>query len=336
MQRLTVLEDIKKCCNYLQTDAAINNPGVGGNTEPKLTLLEKSLHRLWRGRTYQECIALSADYKAYVCLDESKDNPRPDNSYGNQVMYSNNNGQGNSFSKNSKKRVLNYWAFTSGIAMEELRQLGIRSIILTSGTLSPLEHMHEEMRLPFRVKLENPHVIDSSQVWVGAVAKGMQGRQLNSSFTVRDTDEYKDEMGNSVEFICRTMQGKDATFHGPELKGGILVFFPSYGVMEKIIARWKQTGCWDRLIHVCGSVVVEPKGSQISGSASSSGARSANSSNSSNNSNSSQTKKKKAADEADDDEDENSGPSYSLGSLQDEFEQGLRRSGRCILMAVCR
>ena len=31
------------------------------------------------------------------------------------------------------KRVINFWAFSPGIAMEELKGLGARSIILTSG-----------------------------------------------------------------------------------------------------------------------------------------------------------------------------------------------------------
>jgi hypothetical protein len=33
----------------------------------------------------------------------------------------------------TKKRVINYWCFSPGIAMEELKALGVRSIILTSG-----------------------------------------------------------------------------------------------------------------------------------------------------------------------------------------------------------
>ena len=38
------------------------------------------------------------------------------------------------------------------------------SILLTSGTLSPLDSFAAELALPFPVRLENPHVIDPSQV----------------------------------------------------------------------------------------------------------------------------------------------------------------------------
>jgi hypothetical protein len=40
----------------------------------------------------------------------------------------------------------------------------VGSIILTSGTLSPLDSFAQELALPFPVRLENPHVIDPSQV----------------------------------------------------------------------------------------------------------------------------------------------------------------------------
>lgn len=40
----------------------------------------------------------------------------------------------------------------------------VRSILLTSGTLSPLDSFAHELGLPFEVRLENPHVISRNQV----------------------------------------------------------------------------------------------------------------------------------------------------------------------------
>lgn len=51
---------------------------------------------------------------------------------------------------------------------------------------------------PFDVRLENPHVIDSSQVWVGVISNGPSGRPLNSSYRTRDSVEYKLELGNTI------------------------------------------------------------------------------------------------------------------------------------------
>lgn len=48
------------------------------------------------------------------------------------------------------------------------------SILLTSGTLSPLDSFAAELGLPFPVRLENPHVIDPSQVWRSPLHVGVQ------------------------------------------------------------------------------------------------------------------------------------------------------------------
>lgn len=58
-----------------------------------------------------------------------------------------------------KKRVVNFWCFSTGVALKNLKEQGVRSIILTSGTLSPMEAMKEDLRLPFTVELQNPHVV---------------------------------------------------------------------------------------------------------------------------------------------------------------------------------
>ena len=48
--------------------------------------------------------------------------------------------------------------------MRDLVEEGARCLILTSGTLSPLNSFAAELQIPFPVTLENPHIIDSSQV----------------------------------------------------------------------------------------------------------------------------------------------------------------------------
>jgi len=46
---------------------------------------------------------------------------------------------------------------------------------------------------------------------------------------------------------------------GLNLKGGVLVFFPSYGLMEAAVDRWKQTGMYERLLFAGGGIVIEPR-----------------------------------------------------------------------------
>ncbi|XP_037405779.1 regulator of telomere elongation helicase 1 homolog isoform X2 [Triticum dicoccoides] len=117
-------------------------------------------------------------------------------------------------------RTLSWWCFNPGLAMEEFLKLGVRSIILTSGTLSPLDSLAMELNLEFPVRLENPHVISQDQIWVGVVPVGPSGHPLNSSYRTRETVKYKQELGTVID--------------------GLLVFFPSYSMMDKCIDYWKN------------------------------------------------------------------------------------------------
>ncbi|GJM94023.1 hypothetical protein PR202_ga10634 [Eleusine coracana subsp. coracana] len=115
-----------------------------------------------------------------------------------------------------------------GLAMEEFLKLGVRSIILTSGTLSPLESLAMELNLEFPVRLENPHVISPDQIWVGVVPVGPSGHALNSSYRTRETIQYKQELGSAIVNFARIV---------PD---GLLVFFPSYSMMDKCVEFWKN------------------------------------------------------------------------------------------------
>lgn len=44
-------------------------------------------------------------------------------------------------------RILSWWCFNPGIAMKEFERLNVRSVIMTSGTLSPLDSFALEMSL---------------------------------------------------------------------------------------------------------------------------------------------------------------------------------------------
>lgn len=44
-------------------------------------------------------------------------------------------------------RTLSWWCFNPGIAMQEFSKMGVGSIILTSGTLSPLDSFAQELKL---------------------------------------------------------------------------------------------------------------------------------------------------------------------------------------------
>ncbi|KAJ8369653.1 hypothetical protein SKAU_G00096810 [Synaphobranchus kaupii] len=152
-------------------------------------------------------------------------------------------------SSTSKKQgnILSYWCFSPGFSMQELVRQGVRSIILTSGTLSPLSSFTSEMQIPFPVCLENPHVIQRDQIFVSVIDKGPDSVRLSSAFDRRFVPENMASLGNTVVNLGRVVPH------------GLLVFFPSYPVMDKTIEFWRANGHADR-IEKLKPMFVEPRG----------------------------------------------------------------------------
>ncbi|KAM3747686.1 hypothetical protein ACB098_05G053700 [Castanea mollissima] len=158
--------------------------------------------------------------------------------------------------KGKASRTLSWWCFNPGIALEEFHKLDVGSIILTSGTLSPMDSFALELKLEFPVRLENPHVITPSQIWAGVVSAGPSSCSFNSSYRNRDSVEYKQELGNAIVNFARIV---------PD---GLLVFFSSYYIMDQCIGCWKNmshansTTIWERICKH-KKPVIEPRQSSM-------------------------------------------------------------------------
>lgn len=67
--------------------------------------------------------------------------------------------------KNGQPEVeVAFWCFSPAIAMRNLCKEELTSVIITSGTLSPMGTFASELKTGFPVQLENKHVIKPSQV----------------------------------------------------------------------------------------------------------------------------------------------------------------------------
>ncbi|KAF4320436.1 hypothetical protein BBO99_00003065 [Phytophthora kernoviae] len=139
--------------------------------------------------------------------------------------------------KSSTTRVFNYWCFHPGVAFREICTNNVHNVILTSGTLSPLDTTIKELGIEFPVRLENNHVVDSDQVWVGVVGTGVTGKRLNSSYNFRSTETYLLELGNTIVNFTRLVPH------------GLLVFFPSYSILEESIDRWQHPAQASRAVN---------------------------------------------------------------------------------------
>jgi regulator of telomere elongation helicase 1 len=186
--------------------------GASGKGAPKLEHFNQCVKRVFGEKSEGRCLAKAKSYRVHIT---------PKNN-GGQAQ--NENG-----ARNNNKvaaRTLSYWCFAPALAMQELSNLDIRSIIVTSGTLSPLPSYSMELGIPFAHTLENPHIISSDQIHVRVIGKGVSGKQLNSSYQRRQDVDYYIELGNTLVSLAKV------------IPGGMLIFFPSYGVMQECVERW--------------------------------------------------------------------------------------------------
>lgn len=86
--------------------------------------------------------------------------------------------------------ALNLWCLNSAVVMQEIKE-STRSIIVTSGTLSPLASYQSELDIDFKLTLEANHVIPAQRVWIGTISQGPKNSLLNGTFKVTGTFEYQ-------------------------------------------------------------------------------------------------------------------------------------------------
>jgi Fanconi anemia group J protein len=141
--------------------------------------------------------------------------------------------------------TLNFWCLNPAVCFDDLKQ-ETRSIVLTSGTLSPMGTFASELDVKFPITLEANHVIDKSQVWVGTLAAGPTNYSLNATYRNANTFEFQDEVGRMVLEVCRV------------IPHGVLVFLPSYKMLNNLTERWQATGLWQKLFDQ-KHIITEPK-----------------------------------------------------------------------------
>jgi hypothetical protein len=176
----------------------------------------------------------------------NKRNRYSSNAFGDLGNSSNNNNM----KKHNKRSFYKFclWCMNPAVAFEEIAKQ-THSIILASGTLSPLDSFATELGVEFKIRLEAKHVINTKrQLWVGAIGHGGKSRSsLKANYANTKTEEYKNALGN---IFLRSID---------KIPGGILVFFPSYSLMSKVIERWEDNGIKERM-EMFKTCFQEPRG----------------------------------------------------------------------------
>lgn len=109
---------------------------------------------------------------------------------------------------------------------------------LTSFKISPLD-----------IVLENPHIIKETQINVMAFAKGPNNVVLSSKYTNRDSESYLQALGSLIINFCKIVPH------------GVLVFFPSYKLLDTTSDYWRRNNQWKQ-IGDAKSIFIESKGAK--------------------------------------------------------------------------
>ncbi|KAL1459669.1 hypothetical protein WDU94_011626 [Cyamophila willieti] len=145
----------------------------------------------------------------------------------------------------SIKYTLHFWCLNSALVFADIRD-SARSVILTSGTLAPIDSFQSELGTQFPIKLEANHVIDKDQVFVGVLGQGPQNIPLQAVYKNTLGYDFQDELGRLVLGVCETVPY------------GVLCFLSSYSLLDKLFERWSSTGLMDE-IREHKSVYCEPR-----------------------------------------------------------------------------
>ena len=123
------------------------------------------------------------------------------------------------------------WCTSPSVAFRDIVEPA-HSVILASGTLSPLDALAETLGAVFPQRLEAPHCANAKeQLMCSAIGKGRRS-QLLGTYKNTSTTRYQDDIG---EVLLAHLQ------HVP---GGCLCFISSYSLLNKLVNRWKSSGLW--------------------------------------------------------------------------------------------
>ncbi|KAJ3122832.1 Fanconi anemia group J protein [Nowakowskiella sp. JEL0407] len=145
---------------------------------------------------------------------------------------------------NEGTKNLEFWSMNPSLVFKEIADPAL-SVILSSGTLSPIRSMLCELGTEFPITLEADHVVDDSQVWCGTIST-MNKVTLENNYANMQSYQYRDTIGHCILNIIRTASD------------GVLVFVSSYSVLNNLVERWKSTGLFGEMGKF-KQVFIEPR-----------------------------------------------------------------------------
>ncbi|GIQ86063.1 DNA helicase (DNA repair), Rad3 type, partial [Kipferlia bialata] len=154
--------------------------------------------------------------------------------WGDIMVYANHNADAGDVG-------LELWCQAPRRGFDTLRSKEPGSVIVTSGTLSPIDKTCAELQVQFQHKLSNPHVIQNGKSTKGVsgdfacftlrAARGVANSSpLNGAYKYRSTPGYLKHLRHILVTASQTVPG------------GIIVFFPSYAYMNSVHRDLRKAG----------------------------------------------------------------------------------------------
>ena len=130
--------------------------------------------------------------------------------------------------KSMDNLVLNLMCQNPGLCFKNINEQKPKSIILTSGTLTPFDSYESELETKFDVKYVGKHIIDNQKQLRSYFIKNAKNTELKFDYSNRDNEQMIRNLGKMMLNTFRLVPN------------GVLVFFPSYHLMNQYVNIWKK------------------------------------------------------------------------------------------------
>ncbi|GMR42829.1 hypothetical protein PMAYCL1PPCAC_13024, partial [Pristionchus mayeri] len=139
----------------------------------------------------------------------------------------------------------NMWCMSPELAyMDAFKDC--RTVVLASGTLCPTETLKTELGMDFNFEMEGEQVIPREQIFASVILKGPNKTPLRATYSNSNEEGFLEELGLIIRSVCK------------RVPGGVLVFFPSYRLLDRVY-EWMFQATFIRQIEMIKIVVKEPR-----------------------------------------------------------------------------
>ena len=131
------------------------------------------------------------------------------------------------------KRQLKIQCISPLKKFNSLKDFDLRTLILTSGTLTPINFYESQLKKPFPIQLENSNLIHPSHIKFDLICN-----YLYNNFDLRYRELKNQEEKKNNEIMIYNIGKIVLNLIKNVNKGGVLIFFSSYDKMNKFYVNW--------------------------------------------------------------------------------------------------